>query len=138
VLSFFFLAVPITSMKKQDGSTLPFQKLNQINSSQCRKLISRAGCFYCCIYDFVRSIPQKAGGISDSENLNLFFHVMLAFISSRVLLLCSGYLGYSLYISKQETLPQIFCRWDCDWYLTVIKNGYDLIPHGHYNQDAAN
>ncbi len=29
------------------------------------------------------------------------------------------------------------CVWDCQWYLTIVRNGYDLAPWGHDKGDAA-
>lgn len=30
------------------------------------------------------------------------------------------------------------CQWDCKWYAGIVQGGYDLQPHGHGKEDAAN
>lgn len=30
------------------------------------------------------------------------------------------------------------CAWDCSWYKSIVKDGYDLAPHAHAKGDAAN
>jgi len=30
------------------------------------------------------------------------------------------------------------CAWDCAWYASIVREGYDLVPHAHPNGDAAN
>lgn len=35
-------------------------------------------------------------------------------------------------------LANLLCSWDCDWYLGIVKVGYQLQPEGHDAGDAAN
>lgn len=41
-------------------------------------------------------------------------------------------------LEKGYTSKNLFCNWDCGWYLSIINKGYDLAPHAHSAGDAAN
>ncbi|CAN1500604.1 hypothetical protein MCEZE4_00486 [Burkholderiaceae bacterium] len=30
------------------------------------------------------------------------------------------------------------CQWDCHWFADIVRNGYDLFPHGNPTGNAAN
>jgi hypothetical protein len=40
-------------------------------------------------------------------------------------------------LGKQVGLGSL-CSWDCGWYSSIIDRGYDTVPSGHANGDAAN
>lgn len=48
-----------------------------------------------------------------------------------------GILGNNIY-RKTVELRDAFCQWDCEWYMGIIKNGYQLVPSKHITGDAAN
>ena len=68
------------------------------------------------------------------------FHVLLAFLLSRFVIIITGYSGQALFLaaSHDQGILDLFCKWDCGWYMPLIQNGYDIIPQGHENKDAAN
>lgn len=37
-----------------------------------------------------------------------------------------------------KSVFDLLCQWDCGWYLSIIQNGYDIRPHAHDAEDAAN
>jgi hypothetical protein len=39
---------------------------------------------------------------------------------------------------KGINFPYGLCQWDCGWYLSIIQNGYDSVPHGYQYGNAAN
>lgn len=63
--------------------------------------------------------------------------ILLLFVASRALIAILGYVGHRVFGASQG-IADAFCQWDCNWYMTLVKNGYDLEPHGHLAQDAAN
>jgi len=68
------------------------------------------------------------------------FYILLAFLLSRLVIIITGYLGQALFLATNhdQTILDLFCKWDCGWYMPLIQNGYDMIPQGHENKDAAN
>ena len=34
--------------------------------------------------------------------------------------------------------PYSLCQWDCGWYLSIINDGYDKVPHGYPHGNVAN
>lgn len=59
--------------------------------------------------------------------------ILYLFIISRLIFLIFGPLQ-SIYYTHSPSL----CLWDCPWYSGIISNGYQLIPSGHGDGDAAN
>lgn len=41
-------------------------------------------------------------------------------------------------MSQQGRAYSDLCQWDCKWYTAIVQGGYDLEPHAHAKQDAAN
>ena len=64
-------------------------------------------------------------------NAILFFLFSELFVQLVVHVGVQPYLGHL--IEWQD-----FCRMDCHWYLSILHDGYDLQPHRHPLQDAAN
>ncbi len=46
--------------------------------------------------------------------------------------------GYGHWVLGQSLGLQSFCRWDCGWYGSIVKDGYDAVPSRHPAGDAAN
>ncbi len=43
-----------------------------------------------------------------------------------------------VYLRLNQAATADLCSWDCNWYGSIAKDGYDTEPHGHANGDAAN
>lgn len=41
-------------------------------------------------------------------------------------------------LAVQQKSYASLCTWDCNWYTTIVEQGYDVEPHGHSKGDAAN
>jgi hypothetical protein len=37
-----------------------------------------------------------------------------------------------------RSVEDLLCSWDCGWYMSIIVDGYHLMPQGHASGDAAN
>ena len=61
---------------------------------------------------------------------DLAYLAALLFVANQFL----GLLAFYLFSSKDFGL----CAWDCNWYSGIVQGGYDLEPHAHPKQDAAN
>lgn len=68
---------------------------------------------------------------------NYFIKVFFIFITSRIVILFSGLISGWIY-SIPKNAKEMFCQWDCGWYMKLIENGYDKIPHDHADGNAAN
>lgn len=68
---------------------------------------------------------------------NSFTKVLSIFIISRFIVYFFGSMSGYVF-TKKESLANAFCTWDCDWYLGLIKNGYQLVPSAHPDGNAAN
>ncbi len=56
------------------------------------------------------------------------FFCVLIFIVSRCILLYQFNLANVLLSHHHSDFFTAMCKWDCKWYLTIIKDGYDLHP----------
>lgn len=63
---------------------------------------------------------------SRSSLSRLAFPLLMA-ISSRVFFFILGWM-VNLVFDAGRTMENLFCVWDCGWYLSIIMNGYDLNP----------
>ena len=43
---------------------------------------------------------------------------------------------FAIYLSDEIKIG--ICAWDCAWYSGIVQGGYDVEPHAHPKQDAAN
>jgi hypothetical protein len=43
-----------------------------------------------------------------------------------------------LYLLHNGAGVEKLCSWDCGWFKSIVSGGYDIEPHGHIKQDAAN
>ncbi len=64
-------------------------------------------------------------------NATLFYLFSELVLQLIVQIIVQPYLGQSIALVD-------FCRMDCGWYLSIVKEGYDLQPFRHTAQDAAN
>lgn len=63
--------------------------------------------------------------------------VACIFAASRVILFGFAWLVHANFFAGTPVLPQL-CQFDCQWYATVLLDGYDLVPHAHDDGNAAN
>lgn len=51
--------------------------------------------------------------------------ILALYLISRAMLVAVGYLArLTLGDGTVEPLTQLFCRWDCDWYVAIVADGY--------------
>lgn len=63
--------------------------------------------------------------------IHWMFFCVIIFIISRALMLYQYNLMNNIllhYDSNFNDFFQVMCKWDCEWYSSIIKNGYDLYP----------
>lgn len=53
---------------------------------------------------------------------------ILIFVVSRVIMLYQYNLANTILSHQHSDFFATMCKWDCKWYLTIIKDGYDLHP----------
>jgi len=46
--------------------------------------------------------------------------------------------AYGHWVLGKQVGLRSFCFWDCGWYRSIVERGYDAVPWGHTNGDAAN
>jgi len=72
------------------------------------------------------------------QNWSPLFYVLSAFFLSRLFIILVGYFADITIIDKKEDILHLFCKWDCGWYLHIIKDGYEISPLRHPNENEAN
>ncbi len=100
-------------------------------------IAARIGAWMPAGLTFDASGPAVSAGnyrISRSDVLLL----ALAFLTSRIVLIVFTVLSYAANTARLEVGPQdMFCNWDCDWYIGIAQNGYvavaDADKHGVAN-----
>lgn len=67
------------------------------------------------------------------------------FYAQNKTILCISILAFGLnqlfellVLSAHSASYEALCSWDCPWYSSTVRTGYDLAPHGHERGDAAN
>ena len=56
-----------------------------------------------------------------------FVFALAAAIASRIMVYAVGYTAHWV-LSDERTAVGVFCRWDCDWFATVMRDGYPATP----------
>ena len=64
---------------------------------------------------------------------NKIFLLLIIAALSRLLLFLTTY----AYLDGVN-FPYSLCQWDCGWYLSIINDGYDKVPHGYPEGNVAN
>ena len=60
--------------------------------------------------------------------LNWIAYCVLIFVVSRLIMLYQFQLADEIFVHVHKNFFSSMCKWDCQWYLTIIKDGYDLAP----------
>lgn len=57
--------------------------------------------------------------------INWLFFIICIFLASRLLMLYQYNLANNILHHNHSSFFEAMCKWDCRWYLTIIKDGYD-------------
>ncbi len=60
--------------------------------------------------------------------LNWIAYCVLIFVVSRIIMLYQFQLANEILVHGHKEFFAAMCKWDCQWYLTIINDGYDLAP----------
>ncbi|MCX8515193.1 MAG: hypothetical protein ORN24_06450, partial [Burkholderiales bacterium] len=58
--------------------------------------------------------------------INWVLYCVLIFVVSRIVMLYQFDLANNILAQQHNNFFSAMCKWDCQWYLTIINNGYDL------------
>ncbi len=64
---------------------------------------------------------------------NKYILLLIIAVLSRLVIFFTAY----IYLDGVN-FPYSLCQWDCGWYLSIINNGYDNVPHGYPEGNVAN
>lgn len=67
----------------------------------------------------------------------LLLLTLIALLLSRLMMYAVFYVWKNAYSSEVNFFDRINV-WDAGWYRSLAESGYDLVPNGHENGDAAN
>ena len=89
--------------------------------------------------EFLNCVQQK--NLDDCkglrECLNRIYFVLFAAILSRLLFFALAWI-FNLSFDIGRTPVNLFCSWDCSWYMSIINDGYSLTPSAHSAEGLAN
>lgn len=72
-----------------------------------------------------------------TDNRSAILQAVVIFFFSRLLLVFAARITNRIF-DFHERMQDVFCVWDCGWYLRLVQDGYDSEPSGHAAGDAAN
>jgi Gpi18-like mannosyltransferase len=59
------------------------------------------------------------------ERINWVYYCILIFVISRVILIYEFDLARNLFVGKHANFFGSMCKWDCQWYISIVRDGYD-------------
>ena len=62
------------------------------------------------------------------SRINWMLFCLIVFVASRLIMLYQYNVANLLLAHYHSSFFKVMCKWDCKWYLTIINNGYDLVP----------
>lgn len=62
------------------------------------------------------------------SRINWVLFCVIVFIVSRLIMLYQYNIANLLLEHYHSDFFKVMCKWDCKWYLTIINDGYDLVP----------